>query len=155
MQKLPEVFNKTFFSVKEESIKLGGGLDEGGDQGWGAKFWFCLVTKNGHILPQAHEQTRLMSQRVRVTSKTLNLSAHDSVSITSCPGMCLTMLQGSTAHFANANCWPLCSFQLPLLESTPPLGWSGPRTRGRATCCWTYAHSTVRLAVVALCRKTV
>lgn len=79
----------------------------------------------------------------------------DSVCSISCAGMCLTRLQGSTAHCANTNCWHLCSSQLPLPESTPPPSWSGPLTRGRAPCCWMYTPSTVRLTEEPFSEETV
>lgn len=59
-------------------------------------------------------------------------------------GMCQTMVQECTAHCANTNCWPLCSCQLQLPDSIPPLSWSGLLSRERAPWFWTCTHSTVR-----------
>lgn len=59
-------------------------------------------------------------------------------------GMCQTMVQECTALCANTNCWPLCSCQLQLPDSIPPLSWSGLLSRERAPWFWTCTHSTVR-----------
>lgn len=59
-------------------------------------------------------------------------------------GMCQTTVRGCTARCANTNCWPLCSCQLQLPDSTPPPSWSGPRSSERAPLFWTCTHSTVQ-----------